>query len=400
MVHLVWVIGAFVAPAVWLVLLATGHAHDFNAGTESLVAGISIVGAAFLLGWACELAEEDVPPAFALIVLALVAVLPEYAVDMHFAWKAAEDPTYLPYAVANMTGANRVLIGFGWSSLVFIWWAKRRQTAMNVDADRRIELKFLLVATAYSFLLPIRHILGPLDSLIFISIFMGYVFASLGTEGHEEELVGPAAWIHERVGTFARRAIVLTFLVFACIAIWFSAEPFADGLVSIGRACEIDEFILIQLVAPLASESPEFIVAIMFVLRGRPSMGLGTLISSKVNQWTLLIGTLPIVYSISAGEVLAMPLDARQNEELFLTSAQSLFAIAVLANLRFSLLEASVLAVMFTAQWFFQSTEARIMFAWVYLILTVAILFGSKSTRQAMLELVTRRGKHAALTED
>jgi cation:H+ antiporter len=53
---------------------------------------------------------------------------------------------------------------------------------------------------------------------------------------------------------------------------------------------------LIQWVAPLASESPEFLIAILFALRGRGSVGIGALISSKVNQWTLLIGTPPLAF--------------------------------------------------------------------------------------------------------
>ena len=65
-----------------------------------------------------ELAERDIPQALAILFLALVSVLPEYAVDLHFAWKAGKDPSYAAYAVANMTGANRLLIGLGWAAVV------------------------------------------------------------------------------------------------------------------------------------------------------------------------------------------------------------------------------------------------------------------------------------------
>ena len=60
--------------------------------TVAVMSGVAILGAAFLLSWACEVAEEDVPQALAVSVLALVAVLPEYAVDATFAYKAAHDP--------------------------------------------------------------------------------------------------------------------------------------------------------------------------------------------------------------------------------------------------------------------------------------------------------------------
>ena len=84
-------------------------------GRHATLAGLAILGGAFVLSWATELAERDIPQALAILVLALVSVLPEYAVDLHFAWSAGKDPSYAPYAVANMTGANRLLIGLGWA---------------------------------------------------------------------------------------------------------------------------------------------------------------------------------------------------------------------------------------------------------------------------------------------
>jgi hypothetical protein len=41
--------------------------------------GVAVLGAAFVLTWAVETAETDVPRAFALAVIAVVTVAPEYA---------------------------------------------------------------------------------------------------------------------------------------------------------------------------------------------------------------------------------------------------------------------------------------------------------------------------------
>jgi cation:H+ antiporter len=88
-----------------------------------IVTGTAIVGAAFLLSWAAEVFQLDVSQALALALLALIAVLPEYAVDAVFAWKAASNPEIAPYAIANMTGSNRLIVGFGWASVVVVaWW--------------------------------------------------------------------------------------------------------------------------------------------------------------------------------------------------------------------------------------------------------------------------------------
>src|SRR5581483_1423441 len=80
----------------WLALRLTGFHGD--PATTAALAGLAIVGAAFVLSWAAEAFEKDVSQALALALLALIAVLPEYAVGMVFAWNAASDPAQASYA--------------------------------------------------------------------------------------------------------------------------------------------------------------------------------------------------------------------------------------------------------------------------------------------------------------
>src|SRR5262249_53003135 len=142
----------------------------------------------------------------------------------------------------------------------------------------------------------------------------------------EPDLVGPA----QLIGTLAttrRRMTVAALFLFSAATIFACAEPFAESLVHLGEQHGISTFLLVQWVAPLASEAPEIVVAALFAWRLNTSAGFGTLLSSKVNQWTLLVGSLPIVFSISAGHLHGLPLDSLQREELFLTAAQSAFAV-------------------------------------------------------------------------
>ncbi len=105
-----------------------------------------------------------------------------------------------------------------------------------------------------------------------------------------------------------------------------------------------------QWLAPLASEAPELLVAGLYAYRLNTNAGLGTLVSSKVNQWTLLVGTLPIAFAIASSSDHGLPIIARQREEVFLTAAQSLFAVVTLINLSMSLREAAALFTLFWAQ--------------------------------------------------
>jgi cation:H+ antiporter len=127
-------------------------------------------------------------------------------------------------------------------------------------------------------------------------------------------------------------------------------HPFAEGLETLGLQYGIPEFFMIQWLAPLASESPELVVVAYLVNKARSTAGFNALISSKLNQWTLLIGTLAVVYSISAGAVGTLSFDQKQAAEIWITAAQSFFAIAVLTNFEISTREAVALLGLFATQ--------------------------------------------------
>jgi cation:H+ antiporter len=356
---------------------------------EALSSGVAIFGAAFLLSWAAELSQKDIPQALAIALLALIAVLPEYAVDMYFAWSAGKDPKYTAFATANMTGANRLLIGVGWAAVVITYWLKSGKKAVELEPSHKIELFYLALATLYSFLIPIKGQLDLIDAVALIMIFVFYMRAASKAEHVEPELEGPAAMI-ESWGTRPRRAWTVSFFLLSGFTIFTAAEPFAEGLLATGRTFGIEEFILVQWLAPLASESPEFIVAILFALKGQPGTSMGALLSSKVNQWTLLIGMLPIVYAVSAGSAGGMNMDARQVEEMFLTAAQSIFAVAVLANLSFSLLEALIVFVLFWTQLLFPDPQFRFYYSFLYIVLAVGLVLVKKDVRDGFVALFSR----------
>lgn len=352
--------------------------------------GIAIFGAAYLLSWGAELAQFEIPQSLAIVFLALIAVLPEYAVDMYFAWQAGKQPHYIHYATANMTGSNRLLIGVGWAAVVFAYFFKSKKGEIVLEAENRLELFALLIATFYSFLIPIKGTLSWIDSVLLFCLFGWYVYRSSQSHHREPEIEGPIEAI-ARWARPTRLSTTIFFFVFSGYAIYISAHPFAEGLLDVGRHMGIEEFILVQWLAPLASESPEFIVAILFALRLQPRAGLNALISSKVNQWTLLVGMLPLVYNISAGHLMPMAMDARQIEEIFLTSAQSILALVIVANLRFSITEALLLFVLFITQLFFTSTEARTIYAYLYILFAMGWLFVIKDNRKGF-SLILRHG--------
>ena len=193
---------AFAATLPGLVTRLAGyHPPDY---VGPVVYGFAILGSAFLLAWGAEVLQLDVSQGLALTVLALIAVLPEYAVDFAFAWKAGDDPDqYAPLALANMTGANRLLIGIGWPMVVGIGWYRARRvrrpiSEVKLERSHSVELAFLALATLYSLTLPLKTTITLWDAVILVGIFVAYVVRLANAPAEEPHLVGPARYI----GTF------------------------------------------------------------------------------------------------------------------------------------------------------------------------------------------------------
>jgi hypothetical protein len=107
---------------------------------------------------------------------------------------------------------------------------------------------------------------------------------------------------------------------------------------------------MIQGISTGGRESTEVKVEAVLGYKDRATAGFNALISSKLNQWTLLIGTLVVVYSIALGQYGTLPFDIEQTGEIWITAAQSYFALAVLVNFNISLREAVALFVLFISQ--------------------------------------------------
>jgi len=336
-----------------------------------LIFGVAIFGGAFIIAWAAEAAQIDISESLAVAILALLAVLPEYAVDFVFTWKSAHDPSQAHYAIANMTGANRLLVGLGWPLVLLLYIIAKKKKKIVMDESQRVEIFYLAMATLYSFTIPLKGSLTLVDTAILVTLFALYTRRLMQMKVEEPKLVGPVK-IVANLSTARRRVVTIAMFIFSGTVIFFVAEPFATSLVEMGQRFGVNEFLLVQWLAPIASESPEFIVAATWALRGSAGSALKALISSKVNQWTLLVGTIPLVFAVSGGAVRPFVLDSLQNHELFLTAAQSLFGVAILVNLKFSRSEGLLLFILFASQLIVQ--QIRMEVAAIYILLAIVYI--------------------------
>ncbi len=335
----------------------------------SILYGVAIVGAAFMISWAAEVIQLDVGGGLALAILALIAVLPEYAVDFvltaeagrEFAETGAAD-RFGPLALANMTGANQLLIGVGWPLVILLgtWRVKKtkaspaeaeRATASTIHLDRTqsVDIAYLTIASVYGMTLFLKDTLSPFDAVVLVGIYIAYMVRLSGAKPGAPHLVGPSAYI-ALLPKITRRIVNYALFALSGAVIILVAHPFAESLIELGEKTGIDEFLLLKWLAPLASEAPELIIATLFAWRLAARTGIGALISSKVNQWTLLVGTLPIVFMIFAGQIHGLPLDEVQRDELWVTATQSVFAVAIIASRSVSRKEAWAMLTLFGVQ--------------------------------------------------
>lgn len=341
-----------------------------------VIYGAAVVAASFVLAWAAEAAQIDVSGGLAIAVLALIAVLPEYAVDLYYAYVSGHVPEYTQYATANMTGSNRLLMGLGWPVVVLLALAVARKTSghpvnlLSLEPSNRIELGFLTVAGVVAFVIPASGQIHLALGIALLAWFGFYLFTISRGEAEEPDLVGTAAAIG-MLPKHLRRSTVVTMFVLAASVILLCAEPFANSLVSAGTQLGVDQFLLVQWLAPLASEAPEFIIAAIFAARGKGTAAIATLISSKVNQWTLLIGSLPLAH-LAGGGGFSLILDARQVEETLLTATQTMMGVALILALRFHRATAWALLALFVVQFPITSTHGRLILCGVYGVLAIA----------------------------
>ena len=300
-----------------------------------------------------------------------------------------------------MTGANRILIGLGWSGIAIMTVQIARNTedpaveshdgpfndVVTLDQSIATEIAFLALATLWAFFIPLGDGIDALDTVVLVGIYAAYILVVIFS-GHQtaEEHVGVPHYF-QSFPRPQRVSFVLGGFAYSGLMIFTAVEPFAHGLEEIGTSIGVPPFFMIQWIAPLASESPELIVVAVLVFKARSTAGFNALISSKLNQWTLLIGTLAVVYSIALGGYGTLPFDDKQTLEIWITAAQSYFALAVLSSLNISIREALTLLVLFVSQVVleflilreyitvgFTSHDVLLAYTAVYLVLGTALL--------------------------
>lgn len=315
----------------------------------------SILASAFLVAWGAEAAQFYVSQGLALALLAWIQVLPEFAVEAAISWNRD-----IPLMTANFTGALRLLTGLGWPTIWAVYaisrWRRGRRDLwkpIELDAEHAAEVVGLMPALLYWAWIIYKGTLGLIDSGILLALYAAYlvVVNRIPPREHEEveDVAAVARVVIGLAPLYRKLAIAGLFLVGGAV-LYLAAQPFLHSMIGLASVLGVSQFVFVQWVAPFLSELPEFMTTSYWAKsRGKAGMALMNMVSSNVNQWTVLAAMIPMVYSLSLGHPASVPL-AEHRVELTLTLLQGSLGMVLLANLRFHAYEALGLLSLWFAQ--------------------------------------------------
>jgi cation:H+ antiporter len=336
---------------------------------------------AFLVAWGAEAAQFLISQGLALAILAWLQTLPEFAVEAVIAWSAGHDGPgcfvsnpppgcHSHLAIANFTGAIRLLVGLGWPMIYFVaaFFRRRHGKALQrieLDDEHAVEVLATAPPLCYFVWIWYKGSIDVVDAVVLIVLYIAYLVILWRFPPHEAEAIDEAPavarWAYHRPGRWRIVAIAALFVVGGAL-IYLTAEPFFESMLALATSIGVSEFVFVQWVAPFISEFPEKVSAFHWASRVRTApMALVNMLSSNVNQWTVLAAMIPIAFSIAHGGPASLPFDGVQREEILLTIVQSAVAVLLLLNMKFEWWDAVGLFVLWLVQFVVPAWRVDIM---------------------------------------
>ena len=369
-----------------------------SATTETTFAAIAVASAAYLLwGASGPLMSRASRPAV-LVVLTLAAVLPEYIVDIHFAWSGAgsTETEGAPYALSGATGANSILIGLAWP-LLAIMSLRVGGKGVVLEPGRRISLWILLLASLYGFTIFLKGFLSIFDTAFLALLFGAYLWMAAK---RSEPPAGIESATSE--GVRGSAAAVVWFAAVAGVTVVL-ASYFAVSLTESLQPYRQDRFEEAQWIVSLATKGPLIVVIAAAGWRNTAGPVISVLLTAQIAHLTVVPGSVAVAFFVRGaidGAAGSLPLEGVQGSELLITAAQTLFLVIMAARMSVSIRGAALLLGMFALQvtlgWLQtdgDSTAALDAMAAAYLALSVLVVARDRTRLAPLLAALPRRAK-------
>ncbi len=311
--------------------------------------------AAMMIAWGAETAQFFMAQGFALAILAWLQTMPEFAVEAVLAWQQRTD-----LLLSNLAGALQLLTGLGWPMIYAAAAHKHRQTEhrplqrIRLGPEHGVQVVALLMCLMYGFLLWAKNSLHVVDSFLLVALYGGYLYVLGKLPARKAEEVDDLPSVLRAIVTASKplRIAGITALFAAGGAlIYVLAEPFLESVLSLALRFGFSSFVAIKWIAPFVSEFPEKVSALKWARTADgASMALMNMVSSNINQWTLLAAMLPLVLSLSRRHRSGLVFDQQQRLELRLTLGQALLGALFLVAMELAWWEAAALFTLWAVQ--------------------------------------------------
>jgi len=368
----------------------------------------SILLSAFLVAWGAEAAQFLISQGLALAILAWLQTLPEFAVEAVIAWDAGKNPERAHLAIANLTGAIRLLLGLGWPMIYFVFAVYGRHRGekapcIKLDREHAVEVVGLIPPLLYFIVIVWKQSISWVDAIVLLALYVAYLLVLLRAPPHSAEQLGDAPrvsqWAYRQRGWRQKAAIGGLFAAGGFL-LYVTAHPFLESMLALAAVFGVSQFVLVQWVAPFLSEFPEKVSAFLWARRvTHAPMALMNMVSSNINQWTVLAAMIPLVYGYShyqhTGTWADFHFDAEQRVEIVLTLLQTGLGMVVLANMEFDWFDATALFVLWVVQ--FLAPHLREEVSLAYALWIVILLVGFAVRGQKLLaptyfwEVITKK---------
>ena len=322
-----------------------------------------------MMAWGAECAQFFVAQGLALAMLAWLQTMPEFAVEALLGYHQQSQ-----YLLASLTGALRLLTGLGWPMIYLsaaISYRAQFKTGMGkiaIPRQQSIQIVGLAACLIYVSAIAIKASLTAIDSVILIAIYSAYLWLSQHGPPEDCEEIEDLGAIPKAI-VLARRPVRIAAIAGLFLGggalIYFLTQPFLNSLFALSAAVGVSAFVFMQWVYPFVSEFPEFVSAFHWARSiGKAPMALMNLVSSNINQWTLLSAMLPVALSIGHKSIVPVEFNGEQRLEYIMTLGQQLLGLTFLVNMEFAWWEAAGLFALWLVQFVFSVGSAGTQVHW------------------------------------
>src|SRR5690242_18223841 len=160
----------------------------------------SILLSAFVIAWGAEAAQFLISQGLALAILAWLQTLPEFAVEGVIAWDAGRDQARSHLAIANLTGAIRLLLGLGWPMIYFVYAVANRKRSrvkaqpagpllpvIRLEREHAVEVMGLVPPLLYFGVILLKQRFSWVDAVVLLALYCAYLWVLFRNPPHAVE---------------------------------------------------------------------------------------------------------------------------------------------------------------------------------------------------------------------